>query len=57
LEVELPIDRETKDPFVPVRFHSRVTELGIFELWCRSTRDDQQWKLEFNVREDDGGAA
>ncbi len=52
LELELPPQRETNDPFVPVRFHSRVTELGIFELWCRSSRDDQQWKLEFNVRED-----
>ncbi len=37
---------------VPVRFHSRISELGVFELWCNSTRDSQRWKLEFNVRED-----
>ncbi|MDV6031053.1 MAG: Hsp70 family protein [Phycisphaera sp. RhM] len=39
------------EPFVPVRFVSRVTELGMFELWCHSTRTDEQWKMEFNVRE------
>ncbi len=54
LEVELPMDRAIQDPFVPVRFHTKVTELGMFELWCYSTRDEQQWKLEFNVREDAG---
>ncbi len=48
LDVSIPPD----EGFVPVRFHSRVSELGVFELWCKSTRDEQQWKLEFNVRED-----
>jgi len=36
---------------VPVRFQSRITELGVFELWCKSTRSEQSWKLELNVRE------
>jgi hypothetical protein len=35
---------------VPVRFQSKVTELGMFELWCVSLRDDQRWKLSFNIR-------
>jgi hypothetical protein len=35
---------------VPVRFESRITELGMFELWCVGLRDDQRWKLSFNVR-------
>lgn len=39
------------DSFLPVRFQSRVTELGMFELYCRSTRGDEQWQLEFNARE------
>lgn len=56
VEVTLATHVELKDPFVPVRFHSRVTELGIFELWCRSVRDEQQWKLDFNVRDDNGGS-
>ncbi len=38
---------------VPVRLHSRVTEVGTLELWCNSTRDDRRWKLEFNVRNPD----
>lgn len=52
LELTLPIEQSPDEGFVPVRFHSRISELGVFELWCISTRDSQRWKLEFNVRED-----
>jgi hypothetical protein len=37
---------------VPVRFQSRVTELGTLELFCKSTRSDDSWKLELQVRND-----
>ena len=40
------------DAWLPVRFQSRVTELGMFELYCFSTKTDERWKMEFNVRED-----
>jgi hypothetical protein len=43
-------DGKTGDP-VPVRLHSRITEVGTLELSCQSTRDPRRWKLEFNVRE------
>ena len=36
---------------VPVRFESRITELGMFELWCIGTGGEGEWKLEFDVRE------
>ncbi len=57
LEVTLEnVDEATEDSpadnFVPVRFSGRVSELGVLELWCQSTRDDRQWKLEFTVREE-----
>ncbi len=56
MELTLDVTQEPQDGahegFVPVRFHSRVSELGVFELWCKSSRDAQQWKLEFNVREE-----
>lgn len=45
-----PVD-EAGEGYVPVRFQSRITELGVFELWCVSTRGDHRWKLEFSVRE------
>ncbi len=51
MELTLDVSDAPDEGFVPVRFHSRVSELGVFELWCKSTRDQQQWKLEFNVRE------
>ena len=39
--------------YVPVKFQSKITELGIFELWCVATNADQKWKLEFSVRDDE----
>ncbi len=40
------------DDYVPVRFHSQITELGVLELWCVSSKSDERWKLEFSVRDD-----
>lgn len=51
LEATLEAADETDDTYVPVKFQSHITELGMFELWCVSTTSDQRWKLEFNVRE------
>lgn len=36
---------------VPVKLRSRVTPIGTLEIWCVGRDDQQQWKLEFNVRE------
>jgi hypothetical protein len=52
LEATLPAG-DTQEDYVPVRFHSKITELGMFELWCVSTKSDQRWKLEFSVRIDE----
>jgi len=42
-----------EEDYVPVHFHSKISELGVFELWCVSaTTNSQRWKLEFSVRED-----
>ena len=51
LETTLSDDQGTDEPYIPVQFESRITELGMFELWCHSTRSDDQWKMEFSVRE------
>jgi molecular chaperone DnaK (HSP70) len=53
LEANLPAADDLTEDFVPVRFRSRITELGVFELWCESTISDDKWKLEFSVREED----
>jgi hypothetical protein len=52
LEANLPRDEKVEEEHVPVRFQSHITELGVFELWCQSTRSAQRWKLEFSVRKD-----
>ncbi len=52
LETTLPKDESIDEPYVPVRFESQITELGVFELWCVSTKSDGRWKLEFSVREE-----
>lgn len=51
MESNLPADDRFKDGYVPVRFESRITELGVLELWCRSAVSEDAWKLEFSVRE------
>lgn len=52
LETTLEQDEAMEEPYVPVTFQSRVTELGMFELWCVSAKTGKQWKLEFNAREE-----
>lgn len=51
MEATLPPDESIDEPYVPVNFHSKITELGLLELWCVSTKSDARWKLEFSVRE------
>jgi hypothetical protein len=53
LEATLDADESLEESYVPVKFQSQVTELGVFELWCVSTKSDSRWKLEFNAREED----
>lgn len=52
LEAHLDADQDAGPGYVPVHFHSRITELGMFELWCVTSGADRQWKLEFSVREE-----
>ncbi len=42
----------SNERYVPVKFDSRITELGMFELWCVGVNTPGQWKLEFNVRDE-----
>jgi len=51
LETTLPAVDGIDEPYVPVRFHSKITELGMLELWCVSTQTPNRWKLEFSVRD------
>ena len=52
MEATLPPDDAVEESYVPVRFHSKITELGLLELWCVSTKSEARWKLEFSVREE-----
>jgi len=51
LEATLPADDAENEHYVPVHFQTRITELGLLELWCVSARGAGKWKLEFSVRE------
>jgi Hsp70 protein len=50
LSATLEPDDSVDGSCVPVKFHAKITELGVFELWCVATGSDQRWKLEFSVR-------
>ncbi|RLS78356.1 MAG: Hsp70 family protein [Planctomycetota bacterium] len=52
LEATLLAEENSDDEYVPVKFHSRITELGVLELWCVHESEDKRWKLEFSVRDD-----
>jgi hypothetical protein len=54
METLLEAGGEEQETYVPVKFQSRITELGVFELWCVSTKSDRRWNLEFSIREDSG---
>ena len=51
LETMLTAD-DNDDEYLPVKFRSRITELGVFELWCVHEASGKEWKLEFSVRDD-----
>jgi hypothetical protein len=55
LETTLLTIEGVEEDYVPVRFRSRITELGVLELWCVGTKNNGRWKLEFSVREDADG--
>lgn len=52
IQTTLRSETSEDETCLPVRFQSRVTELGMFELYCISTKTDERWKMEFNARED-----
>lgn len=52
ITIQLSSENASDESFLPVRFMSRITELGMFELWCHSTTSDDKWKMEFSAREE-----
>ena len=52
LTATLPPTATAEEGYAAVRFHAKITELGMFELWCHSVSSDDRWKLEFSVRDD-----
>jgi hypothetical protein len=55
LQVTLPAEEGKDDAIVPVALESRVTEIGVLELWCRSRDGTGRWKLDLNIRDPQGG--
>lgn len=48
--IETMLDRSEADgKSVKVKLKSKVTELGVLELWCVAA-DGRKWKLEFDIR-------
>jgi len=52
IEADLPASKgHASGTLVPVKLHSKVTEVGTLELWCQEKSGGGKWKLELNVRE------
>lgn len=43
------------EQYATVRFETKVTELGVLELWCVESDGPRRWKFEFSVREESEG--
>ncbi len=43
---------DVESEYVAVRFRSKITELGVMEIWCDEVEGSRSWKLEFNVRDE-----
>ncbi len=54
LEAMLKAEGIDSGTLVPVRLHSYLNEIGVLELWCETSDGSGRWKLEFNVREEQG---
>ncbi|MCS6771582.1 MAG: Hsp70 family protein [Kiritimatiellae bacterium] len=57
LETVLPANTASDAGWVPVRLETRLTELGVLEIWCVESGGNRRWKLEFSVREPEGEEA
>ncbi len=52
METLLPAsESEEGGGLMPVWLRSRLTEVGTLELWCVAKDEERNWKLEFNLRE------
>jgi molecular chaperone DnaK (HSP70) len=53
IEITLPEEGRRAGEVVPVHLSAAVTEVGTLELHAVSQRDDNRWKIEFDVRAGD----
>lgn len=50
--IEMHLDKAQGDgKMIRVKLGSRVTELGVLEVWCKAA-DGRKWKLEFDIRKE-----
>jgi len=55
--IEICLDKAEGDgKTIRVNIHSRVTELGVLEVWCAAS-DGRKWKLEFDIRKEEESAS
>ena len=45
-----PTETIQEGEHIPVKLHTRLTEIGTLELFCRTLDEKHQWQLEFNIR-------
>jgi molecular chaperone DnaK (HSP70) len=51
LEMTLPeMEGGEEKMTIPVRLHSRLSELGVLQLWMQHTLSEKRWELNFSVR-------
>jgi hypothetical protein len=57
LVADLPVEQGAAAPIgtlVPVRLRTELTEVGTLQLWCSDLRGAGRWRLQFELRHEDG---
>lgn len=52
METQLDMNNDNAGTMIPIQLQVLATEIGTLEVWCASHDNDQKWKLEFNVRQE-----
>ena len=57
IQTVLTSGKRSRAQEVRVRIHTILTEVGTLEIWCVATTGDRRWRLQFDVRQQQGPAA
>lgn len=53
LTAELKDEENEGTNIVPIKLSAHVTDIGTIQIWCHALNSDKEWRLEFELSEED----